>query len=409
MHPETDHRNRRLPLSSVRVANFGWIWAAPVLGHLMADMGAEVTKIESEARVDMMRRSGITLRDVPNQPFNFHNIHRSGQSITVDLARPEAVELTLRFLQTCDVVVENYRPGTMERFGLGYQDIRRVRPDIIMVSLSAAGQTGPLKNITTFGSSLGSLTGLDSLQGYYDNRPIPAGMVLADPYNGVSALFAVLTALRHRRETGQGQLIDISQWEATTCTAGAPLLDWQMNRRLEGTRGNRDPAWAPHNVYPARGEDRWIAIAVRTEEEWRAFRRVLGNPAWARGPRFGDAYRRLRNQDDLDRRIARWTESRDNMEMTRRLQEAGVAAFPAMSLDELFHDRHFRERGSWTEVSHPFGVETVYGIHWKLSETPGRVRRAAPLMGQENDRIFGELLGIPEDELRRLESEKVIY
>ncbi len=409
MQSETDGRNRRLPLNGVRVANFGWIWAAPMLGHMMGDMGAEVVKIESEARVDMMRRSGITLRDVPNQPFNFHNIHRGGQSITVDLARPEAVQLTKRFLQTCDVVIENFRPGTMERFGLGYRDIREVRADVIMVSLSSAGQTGPLKGISTFGSSLGSLTGLDSLQGYYDNRPIPAGMALADPYNGVSALFAILTALRQRRKTGRGQYIDISQWEATTCTIGAPILDWQMNQRIDGTRGNHDPAWAPHNVYPSLGEDRWVAIAVRTEEEWRAFRRALGGPAWSRDPRFRDAFRRLRNQDALDRHIARWTERRDNMEVTRLLQAAGVAAFPAMSLDELFHDEHFLERGTWTQVQHPFGMETLYGIHWKLSETPGRVRRAAPLMGQENDRIFGELLGIPDDEVRRLEEQKVIY
>jgi benzylsuccinate CoA-transferase BbsF subunit len=398
-----------LPLDGIRVANFGWIWAAPVLGHLMADMGAQVVRIESEARMDMMRRFGVSLRNVPAQTFNFHNIQRGVMSMTVDLSKPEAADLTRRFIETCDVVVENYRPGTMERWGLGYRDLRRARPDIIMASLSAAGQDGPLRNITTFGSSLGSLTGLDALQGYYDNRPIPAGMALPDPFNGIVGLYAILSALRHRRRTGRGQHIDLSQWEATTCTIGAPLLDWQMNRRIEGTRGNRDPAWAPHNVYPTRGHDRWVAIAVKTEAEWQAFCGVLGNPPWARDPRFADAFRRLRHQDQLDAHIAAWTRTRDNMEVTRLLQHAGVAAAPAMSCEELFNDPHFTGRGGWGEVHHPFGMETLYGVHWKLSETPGRIRRAAPLLGQENAFVVEDLLGVPDEALRCLQTEQVVY
>ncbi len=397
--PPANSARRPLPLEGIRVANLGWIWAAPVLGHLMADMGAQVVRIES----------GISLKNVPAQTFNFHNIQRSAMSITLDLSKPEAVALTRRFIETCDVVIENYRPGTMERWGLSYRDLRQIRPDIIMASLSAAGQDGPLRSISTFGSSLGSLTGLDSLQGYYDNRPIPAGMALPDPFNGILGLYAILVALRHRQRTGRGQYIDLSQWEATTCTIGGPLLDWQMNRRIEGTRGNRDPAWAPHNVYPARGQDRWVAIAVKTQEEWLALRRAMGNPAWAFEPPFADAFRRLRNQDELDRRIAQWTAPRDNMEVTRLLQSAGVAAFPSMSNQELFNDPHFLEREGLVELHHPFGTETVYGIHWKLSGTPGRIRRAAPLLGQENAWVFQDLLGVPEEELRRLQSAQVVY
>ncbi|MBI3743162.1 MAG: CoA transferase [Chloroflexi bacterium] len=401
--------DRHLPLRHLRVANFGWVWAAPALGHLMADMGAEVVKVESEARMDIMRWAGMTLRDAPNQTFNFHSIQRSCGSLTVDLAKPEAVELTKAFIEQCDLVIENYRPGTMARFGLSYEDLRRIRPDLIFISLSAAGQDGPLRGITTFGSSLGSLTGLDALQGYYDNRPIPAGMALPDPFNGILGLYAVLAAVRHRRETGEGEYIDLSQWEATTCTIGAPLLDWQMNERIEGTRGNRDPMHAPHNVYPCQGGDRWVAIAVKTEAEWRAFCDALGSPSWTRDSRFTDAFRRIRNQDALDEHIAAWTRERTNTEVMRILQGAGVSAAPAFSCEELFADEHFLERRAWEEVQHPYGTETVYGVHWKFSETPGRIRQGSPLLGQDNERVACELLGLPEDALRRWQRERVVF
>ena len=402
-------RDRWFPLRNLRVANFGWIWAAPMLGHLLADMGADVVRIESERRIDMMRVSGAVIHDVPSHSWNFFSIQRSVRSVTLDMTTDQAVAMALRLFSTCDVVIENYRPGTMERWGLGYEDIRRMRPDVIMVSMSAAGQDGPLSRITTFGSSLGGLAGTDAMQGYYDNRPIPGGMPPADPYNGILAFYAILAALRHRRLTGEGQYLDISQWEALTGTIGAPILDYQMTGRIEGTRGNRDPAWAPHNVYPCQGQDRWIAIAVKTDDEWRGFRRALGNPAWARQPRFADAYRRLRNQDALDTHITAWTRRRTNREAMRLLQADGVAAAPANAVEELFDDPHFLGRQSWIELQHPFAMGPLYGMHWKLSETPGGVRRAAPLLGQDNSAVLGELLGVSDDELRQLQAKKVVF
>ena len=297
------------PLAGVRVVNLGWIWAAPALAGAMADMGADVIKIETGRRVDNTRRSGALYKDVPLLNHSSLTLLRGQRSVTLDLANPESRDVALEIIAASDIVVENYRPGTVARWGLDYESVRRARPDVIMVSLSAGGQTGPLSKITTFGSTLSCLTGLDSIQGYFQDEPQAFGTAHIDPLNAYFGLTAALSALRHRERTGQGQYIDLGQWEATTTLFGAPILDYQWNGRVQGTMGNRDVSMAPHGVYPTRGADAWVAIAVENEAQWRSFRRALGGPAWAREPRFADMYRRLRNQDALDERIGAWTKN----------------------------------------------------------------------------------------------------
>ncbi len=392
-----------LPLRRLRVINFGWIWAAPALCGALADMGAEVIKVETRRRVDNTRISAACYKDIPEHTHSSLTLLRGQRSVTLDLGNPESTESALRLVSTADIAVENYRPGTFERWGLGYRALRRVKPDIIMVSLSAGGQSGPLRNITTFGSTLSCLTGLDSIQGYLDGKPAAFGTAHIDPYNAFMGLTATLAALRHRDRTGQGQHIDLAQWEATATMYGAQMLDYQWNGRIPGPLGNRDPAMAPHGVYPCQGDDSWIAIAVETQEQWRALRRVMGNPAWARAPRFADGFRRLRRQDELDARLAEWTRSHETFKLTAGLQAAGVPAFPAMSDREAFTDRHVIARDGWVEVEHPYGPMTVNGIHWRLSKTPGRLRRSTAMLGQDNDYVFRELLALDERRVAELE------
>ena len=400
----TERSGATQPLAGVRVVNLGWIWAAPALAGAMADMGADVIKIETGRRVDNTRRSGALYKDMPLLNHSSLTLLRGQRSVTLDLANPESRGVALEIIAASDVVVENYRPGTVARWGLDYESARRVRPDVIMLSLSAGGQTGPLSKITTFGSTLSCVTGLDSIQGYSQDEPQAFGTAHIDPLNAYFGLTAALSALRYRERTGRGQYIDLGQWEATTTLFGAPMLDYQWNGRVQGTMGNRDVAMAPHGVYPARGEDAWIAVAVENESQWRAFRDALGDPAWAREPRFADMYRRLRNQDALDARIAGWTRHRDARETAMMLQGSGVPAFPVLSDAEAFDDPHYTARGGWVEVDHPFGKMMLNGIPWKIGDALGEVRKAAPLLGEHNYDVFRELLGMPAGETARLEA-----
>ncbi len=404
-------------LRGLRVANFGWFWGAPMLGHLFADMGAEVIRAETWTNVDKVRTSSKAMTDTWGESYFFHNVMRSQRSVSLDLTQPGARSLALDLVRQSDVVVENFRAGVFDRLGLGYPEMRRARPDVVMLSLSAFGQYGPLKTATGFGSNLATFTGMDGLQGYGPDQPRSFAIASLDPFNGVLGAYAVLAALRHRALTGEGQYIDVAQAESTMAMFGAPMLDYVMNQRVHQPMANRDLAMAPHGVYPCkpvlgnheREDDTWLAIAVASEQEWRGFCAALGNPGWSREPRFADAFRRLRCQDEMDERIAEWTRQRDCYEAAFLLQRHGVMAFPALSGRQLYTDPHLRERESWVEVEHPYGRETLYGVHWKFGETPGRVRHASPVLGQDNLYVFQELLGMPEAQAREMEARRVMY
>ncbi len=398
-----------MPLKNLRVVNFGWIWAAPALAGAMADMGAEVIKVETRRRVDNTRRSAANYKEMPLMNHSSLTLLRDVRSITLDLDKPESTAIAMELISTADVAIENYKPGTISRWGLGYDTLRKARPDLIMISLSSGGQWGPLSGITTFGSALSCLTGIESMTGYREGGPPQTfGTALIDPFIGYLGLLAVLSALRERERTGKGQYIDLCQWEAAATIVGSQLLDYQWNGRIAGMMGNRDLAMAPHGLYPCTGYDAWLAIAIEHEEQWRALRRAMGDPAWARESRFSDMYRRLRNQDSLDEYISKWTKDREAMETAAMLQSMGVPAFPAQSDEEAFTNRHFLSREGWVEVQHPFGPITVNGIHWKLGKTPGEIRKATPMLGQDNEYVFMELMGKGLGVMNTMESQGAI-
>jgi len=402
-----------LPLEGIRVANFGWVWAGPVVGQTLAFLGAEVYKIESRARIDLTRTLppfGGGIAD-PDRGLACSAGWAGNGSVTLNLRKPGARELALRLVACSDVVIENFLPGMMDELGLGWEALRAVRPDLVMLSMSAAGPTGPLRGVRTYGLSLTSMTGLDSLTGYVGGPPIPVENAFSDPYNGVMGAFAILVALAHRERTGQGQHVDYSQLEAVMQMAGPAFMDYALNGRVGGPKGNRHPlgVGAPHGVFPSAGEDRWISIAVLSDAEWRGLRTALGEPAWASDPALESAAGRLARIDELHERLAAWTREQDNRALAERLQRHGVAAAPVLRVPDLVEDPQLAARGTFVEVEHPLGFrETIYAPYVKTSRSRVDLE-PGPLIGRDNERVFCGLLGLPAAEYRRLVDEEVIY
>jgi len=402
-----------LPLDGIRIANFGWVWAGPVAGQTLSFLGAEVYKIESRARVDMTRglppfAEGV--RD-PDRSLSNHACWAGNGSITLNLKKPEARDLARQLISRCDAVIENFGPGVMENLELGYENLRTVKEDIILFSMPAAGLYGPLKDIRTYGLSLASTTGLDSVTGYHGGPPLPMENAFCDPYNGVMGAFAILAALHFRDRTGKGQHIDYSQQEAVMQMVGPAFMDYEMNGRNAAPFGNRHPlgAAAPHGVFPCAGNDRWISIAVVTEQEWVGLVQAMGDPAWTQAPEFATGAQRVRHIAALHEKIAAWTPAFDDYELAQRLQEHDVAAAPVLDVGDLLRDPHYRARNTFIEVRHPLGfTETIYGAYVKTSRSEPRVK-PGPMIGQDNDHVFTQLLSLPEPRYRELIEQQVIY
>jgi crotonobetainyl-CoA:carnitine CoA-transferase CaiB-like acyl-CoA transferase len=270
----------------------------------------------------------------------------------------------------------------------------------------AAGESGPLQDIVTYAPVIAALAGISGPVGYSAAREDFVGtlqVALCDAVGALHAVVAILAALRHRQATGEGQAIEIAQWEAAVSMLGEGLLDYVVNGRVLGPTSNAPPSMVPHDNYRCQGEDAWVAIAVRSEDEWQAFCRATGHPEWVVDPRFADAYLRMQHCADLDALITTWTGQHTPYEVMETLQAAGVAAMPVMSLEDQFRDPHLRAREIHLESEHPkVGLEFLHGIPWRLSDTHGRIRPPAPLLGEHNQYVFGELLGLPEAEIQRL-------
>ncbi len=409
---QEDQTAKAGPLAGYRVLDFGWVLAGAIPGMVLADMGAEVIKVETRQRLDYMRQGRPLIGDERDPELNpmFHNVNRSKLSITLNTAHAEAVALARRLAAGCDVVIENFSPGVMDRLGLGYEMLRRHKPDIIMVSISSNGQTGALRDLRAYAPSIGALAGLDSTLGYEGERPLGLKHAYADICGALHAVFAITAALLHRRRTGKGQYIDLSMLRATVATMGAGLMEYAMNQRVMAPKGNHDPAMAPYGNYPCLGEDRWVSIAVRTEEEWQGLTRAMEQAHWTREDGFASRYQRLKHRHELDQHLSIWTAERTAEDVTQILQAHGVAAVPVMDAEERLNHPHFRERGLYQEIEHPaLGTEPVFNLMWKLSRTPPAIRGHAPLLGQHNQQVFGGMLGLSPEEIKRLEEAQVLW
>jgi benzylsuccinate CoA-transferase BbsF subunit len=404
-------KEKRLPLEGVRVLDFTWAWAGPQATLLLALMGAEVIKVESKHRLDHSRLRSLVAgpsMSGPDGSFIFNTLNLNKLSVTLNLSKPEAIEIAKSLAKISDVVAQNMRPGVLERLGLGYEDLKKVKPDIIMLSSSAVGSTGPERLYTGYAPTFAAMGGMAYITGRIGGKPAPL-MGTIDLRVGSTGTFAVLAALYHRMRTGEGQHIDLSSAEAVSALMGDAFMDYAMNRRIQERAGNRDRAMAPHGVYRCL-DNKWVSIAVGSEEEWRALCGVIGDARLTEDDRFADAFSRWQNQDALSDIIDEWTLTRTPVEVMEALQPAGVAAMPVYGGEEIVNDRHVLARGLIEEVEHPLmGKKKVLGPPWRLSKTPARIIRHGPLLGQHNDYVLGDLLGMSKQEIERLTAEQVLY
>lgn len=409
--------NAKGALAGVRVLDFSRIWAGPHATKLLADMGAEVIKVESVRAWDPHRLivgsgnlpDGEQGADPWNRSGWFNTLHMSKLGVTAEMRHPKGRAIIEELVSVSDVVIENFRAGLMERRGLGYERLREIRPDLVMASMPAFGSRGPWRDFIQYGIGQEQLGGISAMNGYQgEDAPVKSGVNFGDPISGAHAAGAVLAALTRRRRTGQGAFIDVSQLESSVMTIGEHLIGYQMTGRQAVNRGNRHPAYAPHGAYPCKGADEWVAIAVADDDEWRRLCEGMGMPELADDARYGDMLSRRRNQDGLDGVIAGWTQGRSARDVMGKLQNVGVSAAVVMTGEGIFSDPHYQARGLLELVDHPScGLYFMPGVAWKMSATPGRVRWHAPRLGEHNGFVFGEMLGMGEGEVAGLEAEGV--
>ena len=405
-----------LPLKGVRIVEMGQLIAIPHASKLLADMGAEVIRIESCVRLDGYRTSSIYGNTDEgrfwDRAANFYEQNRNKMSLTLDLTKPEGLGTLKELICVSDVFAENFTPRVMRNFGLEYDDIRKLKPDIIMVSSTGYGYVGPWSDFGAIGYTTEAASGLAHITGYEDGPPVLPEIPYADYTAAEHTVFAVMAALVYRAHTGLGQFIDVSQSETLTSTIPEAMLDFTVNGRAPKRIGNGDPNTAPHGCYPCEGEDRWIAIAAQTDDEWRGLCEVLEMSGPAADPRFEHARLRLANRKELDELIEAATACWDQHELMRALQQRGVPAGAVLNGKQMLFDVHLEDRGFYELVRHDetTGMPALpYASRpWRLSRTPGGARTPAPIFGKHNRKVLHEILGMSEDDVSRLEEQGVI-
>ncbi len=404
------------PLYGVRIVEMGQLIAIPFAIKLLADMGAQVIRLESTGRLESYRSDSVYLNEVEgefwNRGANFYEQNRNKLGITLDLGRPEGLEILKRLIEISDVFAENFTPRVINNFGLAYSDLRRIKPDIIMVSSTGYGFDGPWANFGATGPATEGASGLAFTTGYAGGPPVMAEIPYVDYTAGEHTVFAIMAALMHRIRTGQGQFIDVSQTQAAAATIPEALLDFSANGRAPTRIGNADPVMAPHGCYPCAGADRWIVIAIADDSEWLALCDLLGRADWKDDIRFSSELGRLQNHKELDEMLGVATAEWDAHRLMESLQAVGVPAGAVLDSKDLLFNDHLRARGFYEMVNHhtSTGMPPLpYASRpWRLSETPAVAPKAAPLMGEHNGFVLKDLLGMSATEIERLEKVGVI-
>ena len=407
----TSATTQELPLSGIRVVDFCWLIAGPLGTRTLAHFGAEVIKIESEVRIDTIRNGGPRPEGntSPNIAGVFNDINTSKLSLTLDMTTPQAKEIVKRLVRTADVVTNNFSGEAMDRWGLGYDDLVKIKPDIIMLSMPVMGTTGPHRDYGGYGSHINAGAGINAISGFPGRPPVGSGSLYPDfSSNPYHASFAVLAALHYRRRTGKGQFIDLAQYESTVSLLGTSVLQFTMLGRVPGQAGNRSPVASPHGVYRCAGSDRWCAIAVSTDTEWRGLCAAIGDPAWSAEPRFHALADRKQHEDELDRLLEQWTSEYPAYEVMERLQHHGVPAGVVQDIRDLLeNDSSFRRRHVRFIDQPDLGTMTVHGETIRISGLEPRVERS-PMLTEHNDHVLGEMLGMDQAEIDELQTEGVI-
>jgi len=393
----------------IRIIEFGWAVVGPLTTSWAGGYGAQVIKVETKTRPDIIRSMTPFKEDrvhLDNSLF-FGRENANKLSISLNLKHPQAVQLARNLVCVSDVVLDSYTAGVMARYGLGYEDLKQIKPDIIMLSSCMYGQTGKLRSMPGYGVPLTAISGLTYLCGWPDRQPTgPYGSYtdyLVPRFN----LLAIAAALDHRRRTGQGIYLDAAQLESSVQFVAPILLDYQANDHISGRTGNRDERGAPHGVYPCRGTEEWIAISVMSEGEWRGFCRAVGQPSWTRSAEFACFSARKENEERLDQRVAAWTATQVAREAMEILQAEGVPAGVANSGRDLGEDPQLRHDRYYARISHPEMGEVDYTPHSiTFSNSPQQIRRS-PCLGEHTEQICREILGLSEEAFDRLKGEGV--
>ena len=402
------------PLSGMRGIVLTQAWAGAYCTELLGFMGADIIQVEVRKRPDSWRgaydaplaeklRGGDGVRNPWNCNYLYNSVNLNKRCVTLDLQTAEGAALFRQMLPLADFVVENFSPRVLNNLGFAYEEMDRIRPGIILCSLSAYGHTGPWANVPGIGGTIEPTSGLSALLGYPGGRPMNSGLMYPDVVAGLNAFTAILAAIRHRSRTGEGQYIDLSMQEANLVFAGEAALEFIRTGRQRERMGNRHPAFAPHGIFPCRGHDRWIAIACQSETEWQQLLRALGEPAALRADLFAGNSQRKANEDELESALAAITCEHDRDELAARLTGAGVIAAPVLDALEVAEDQGLRERGVVGVVRHPEAGEWLQAlVPWRFSRSENPLVRAAPRLGEHSAEVFAELLGMEPGEYERL-------
>jgi benzylsuccinate CoA-transferase BbsF subunit len=398
-----------LPFEGIRIADFGWIFAVPHATAWLGALGADVIRIESMRAPDLVRfLTGTGGQVGANRSGVFHSINVSRRSVTLNLATPEAQEIARQIVSRSDIVTENYTVGNMAKYGLSYADLVKIKPDIIMMSGTPLGQDGPFAKTVGFGPTTQAFAGLCHITGYPGSYPCGIGGTWPDFAVGTGMAFFLLAALHHRQRTGEGQYLDLSMAEMVTTMMPEAMMDFFLNKHDAGPIGNRDESMAPHSVFPAAGDDKWIAIAIASDSEFAALAEVLRVPSLATDPMYARLAGRLANVDSLEREIAARTRNFDRDELVAKLRERDLAAGPVYNTMELIHDPAFAASETLVTLSHgEVGERLVPGLPARFSAMQPNYT-GSPMMGEHNDEVLTGLLGMSPGEISRLRDAKVI-
>ena len=409
----------KAPLEGVWVVDMTEVWAGPMAGSLLGDLGASVIKLESFPRPSLTRLKGLSIGYSGNDPNSprpwdraaLHNMaNRNKFGVTLNIKRRQGMDIFNRLIGKADVIITSFTAGTAARLGVDYPTVRKMKPDLVMLSMSGWGEEGPYKGYAALGSALDGFTGHHALRGYRGTDDSTTPIIQhTDATATVSAVFAILVALYHRKKTGTGQWIDMSQVENFLPHLGGPFMDYAMNRRTTRRLGSRHPYLAPYGCYRCRGVDNWVVITVTSEEEWLSLCQATGHNQWAADPRYAGAASRHRNHDSLDEAIQLWTIQRDKLEVMQALQDARVPAQAVLDDSDLYENPHLQARGFFKTLRHPAaGVHRYPGFLWDLTKVNRSLPLASNTLGEHNDYIYGKFLGISAGEINKLRAQGVI-
>ncbi|MBI2766861.1 MAG: CoA transferase [Chloroflexi bacterium] len=401
-----------LPLEGVRVADFSWVIAGPYATEFLALLGAEVIKIESSVHTDVNRRLPPMADGIagPERSGLWQGLNLNKKSVTLNLLKPEAQALAREIVSHCDIAIENFSFGQLEKFNLGYEDLKQVRPDLIMVTSSGLGRTGPYRAYVTFGPPMTAYTGLASLTGQDGGPPERwVGGLWSDHQAAVTSLFGLLAALEHRDRTGEGQLVEYSMVEAIAGQLPDALIELAATGEVPGPIGNRDRGMCPHGIYPAAGDDRWVAIAVQDDADWRRLKQAIPGVAWWADADLDTAAGRLARRAEIEATLEAWTRARDPFDIAGLLRSHGIGAGVVATVEDLLEDPALRDRGFFLTQDHPeVGSREIAGLGFDMPAMAGLPVRHAPLLGEHNWEIFVEWLGMEPERFGELVANEVI-